>query len=134
MLRGTDMPHGVWLGLNQRRHAIRRLWNAFFQEWDVLLCPVFATPAMPHRQDGTTWTRRIAIDGQTVHYNDQLFWPLIIGGSHLPATVAPIVRTRDGLPIGVQIVGPTHGDRSTIAMAALLEQAGHAFASPPGWA
>ena len=133
MLRGTDMPHGIWLGLNQRRHAIRRLWNAFFQEWDVLLCPVFATPAMPHRQDGTTWERRIAIDGQTVHYNDQLFWPLMIGGSHLPATVAPIGRTRDGLPIGVQIVGPSHGDRSTIAAAGLLERAGYAFAPPPGW-
>ena len=54
-------------------------------------------------------------------------------GFHLPATVAPIGRTKAGLPIGVQIAGPIHGDRTTIAVAGLLEQAGYAFAMPPGW-
>lgn len=133
MIRGADLTHREWLGLNERRHVIRRAWNAFFRDWDVLLCPVIASAAMPHRQDGETWERRIAIEGQDIAYNDQLFWPLSIGGSHLPATVAPIGHTATGLPLGVQIVGPIHGDRTTIAAAGLLEQMGFGFVPPPGW-
>ncbi len=134
MVRGAGMTHRTWLGLNERRHVIRRAWNAFFRDWDVLLCPVISTAAMPHRQDGETWERRIAIEGAEIAYNDQLYWPGITGGFHLPVTVAPIGRTRAGLPIGVQIAGPIHGDRVTIAVASLLEQAGFGFAPPPGWA
>jgi amidase len=133
MLRGAGMSHRTWLGLNERRHVIRRAWNAFFRDWDVLLCPVISTSAMPHRQDGETWERRIVVEGTDMAYNDQLFWPGITGGFHLPATVAPIGRTKAGLPIGVQIAGPIHGDRTTIAMAGLLEQAGYGFVAPAGW-
>lgn len=134
MLRAAGMTHRTWLGLNERRHVIRRAWNAFFRDWDVLLCPTISTTAMPHRQDGQTWDRRIVIEGAEIAYNDQLFWPGIVGGFHLPATIAPIGRSAAGLPIGVQIAGPTHGDRITIAAAVLLEQAGFAFEPPPGWA
>jgi amidase len=133
MLRGVDMSHRTWTVLNEQRLGIRRAWTAFFRDWDVLLCPVFASVAMPHRQDGQTWERRIAVAGQDIAYNNQLFWPLLVGGAHLPATVAPIDRNAEGLPLGVQIVGPVHGDRATIAMAGLLEQAGYAFGPPPGW-
>jgi amidase len=134
MFRAAGMSHRAWLGLNERRHAIRRAWNAFFRDWDVLLCPVIATSAMVHRQDGATWDRRISIEGLEIAYNDQFFWPGITCGFHLPATVAPIGQTKAGLPIGVQIAGPTHGDRITIAAAGLIEQAGFSFESPAGWA
>ena len=40
MVRAVDMTHRDWLRLNERRHQIRRAWGAFFQDWDVLLCPV----------------------------------------------------------------------------------------------
>ncbi len=133
MMRGAGMTHRTWLGLNERRHVVRRAWNAFFRDWDVLLCPTIATSALPHRQDGATWERRIVIEGVEMAYNDQLFWPGLICGFHLPATIAPIGRTRAGLPIGVQIAGPTHGDRTTIAMAELLEQAESGFVAPSGW-
>ncbi len=133
MVRMVDVTHRAWLGLNEKRFQWRRAWSAFFREWDVLLCPVFATAALPHRQDGATWKRRITIDGQDIAYNDLLFWPGLTGGFHLPATVAPMGLTRAGLPMGVQIAGPIHGDRTTIAAAALLEQMWMAFRPPPGW-
>ena len=134
MLRATDLPHRDWLRLNERRHQLRRVWGAFFREWDVLLCPVIATPALPHMQQGETSERRVTIDGRSVPYNDMLFWPGITGAFHLPASVAPIGLSQAGLPIGVQIVGPLHGDRTTIAVAALLEASWRGFAPPPGWA
>jgi amidase len=133
MVRMVDVPHRVWLGLNERRFQWRRLWSAFFREWDVLLCPVIATPALPHRQDGQTWERRIAIEGREMAYNDMLFWPGLTCGYHLPASVVPLGVGPGGLPIGVQIAGPIYGDRVTIEAAALLEQAGFGFKPPPGW-
>lgn len=72
------------------------------------------------------------VDGRDVPYNDLLFWPGLSGGCHLPSTIAPLGMTRVGLPLGMQIVGPIHGDRTTIAVAALLEQAWLGFKAPPG--
>jgi amidase len=133
MVRMTEVTHRTWLGLNEKRFQWRRLWSAFFREWDVLLCPVIATAALPHRQDGATWDRRITIEGRDIAYNDMLFWPGLTGGYHLPGTVAPLGMTKAGLPLGVQIAGPIHGDRTTISVAALLEQAWLGFKPPSGW-
>jgi amidase len=132
-VRATDLPHREWLRLNERRHQLRRIWNAFFRHWDVLLCPVIATPALPHMQEGNPWERTHSVNGRTIAYQDMLFWPGITCAFHLPATVAPIGLSSSGLPIGVQIVGPIHGDRTTIAVAGLLEKSWRAFVPPPGW-
>jgi amidase len=134
MVRTVDMTHREWLRLNERRFQVRRAWGAFFQDWDVLLCPVIATPALPHMQQGETWERRITVNGQAMPYNDMLFWPGLTRGFHLPASVAPLRVSNSGLPIGVQIVGPLYGDRTTIQMAKLLEKAWRGFVPPEGWA
>jgi amidase len=133
MLRTAGIEHRAWLGLNERRFQWRRAWTAFFKDWDVLLCPAFATAALPHRQDGEPWQRRIVIEGREIAYNDLLFWPGLTGGYHLPATVAPMGFTKAGLPLGVQVAGPIYGDRTTIAAAGLLEQAWLGFRPPAGW-
>ena len=84
------MSHRAWLRLNERRHRLRRAWTGFFRDQDVLLCPTIATAAFRHMQEGETWERRITIEGRDMAYNDMLFWPGLIGGYHLPATVAPM--------------------------------------------
>jgi amidase len=132
-VRAVDMTHREWLHLNERRFHIRRVWGAFFQDWDVLLCPVIATPALPHIQQGQTWERSVTVNGRSIPYNDMLFWPGITCAFHLPASTAPIGMTEAGLPIGVQIVGPFHGDRTTIHVAGLLERYWRGFVPPPGW-
>ncbi len=131
--RTVDLTHREWVQLNERRMQVRRIWGAFFQDWDVLLCPTIATAALPHMQQGETWERRAMVNGRSIPYNDMLFWPGITCAFHLPASVAPIGMTKAGLPIGVQIVGPFHGDRTTIHVAGLLEKHWRAFVPPPGW-
>ena len=133
MTRTVDTHHRTWLGLNEQRFRLRRIWSAFFREWDVLLCPAFNTSALPHRQDGQPFERRIVVNGKDIDYSDLLFWPGLTGGYHLPGTVAPMGMTKAGLPLCVQIAGPVYGDRTTIAAAALLEQAWMGFQPPPGW-
>jgi amidase len=133
MIRGVDMTHREWLRLNERRHQLRRIWGAFFQEWDVLLCPVISSPALPLMEEGETWERKHTVNGLEMPYNDMLFWPGLIGGYHLPSTVAPLGMTKAGLPVGVQVVGPLYGDRLTIHVAGLLEKMWRSFESPHGW-
>jgi Asp-tRNA(Asn)/Glu-tRNA(Gln) amidotransferase A subunit family amidase len=48
----------------------------------------------------------------------------------LPATVAPIDRSPSGLPVGVQIIEPYLGDRTTIMLAELLEREFGGFIPP----
>jgi len=47
--------------------------------------------------------------------------------------VTPIGVSEKGLPIGVQIVGPFHGDRTTLHVAELLEKHWRSFVPPAGW-
>jgi amidase len=51
-LRAAGMSHRTWLSLNERRFRLRRLWSAFFNDFDVLLCPVFGRPALPRMEEG----------------------------------------------------------------------------------
>ncbi len=133
MMSAVDMTHAEWLGLNERRHRVRRAWGAFFQDWDVLLCPVLGAPTWKHMTEGDVSARRLVVGGQDVSYNDLLFWAGITCGFHLPASVAPLALTAGGLPYGVQIVGPLYGDRMTIAVAGWLERAWRGFVPPPGY-
>ena len=134
LFSAVDMTHAEWIALNERRHRLRRAWGAFFRQWDVLLCPVLGAATWPHMTEGEVWRRRLTVAGQDVSYNDLLFWPGLTGGYHLPASVAPLGQTAEGLPFGVQIAGPLYGDRTTIAVAGLLERAWRGFTPPPGYA
>jgi amidase len=63
-----------------------------------------------------------------------MFWAGLTGVAFLPSTVVPTGPDANGLPIGVQLVGPAWGDRVTIGVAGALEAAGFAFRAPPGYA
>ena len=73
------------------------------------------------------------INGKPFTHGHQLFWSGYSGVSYLPATIAPIGFSKQGLPIGVQIVGPHFGDRTTIHFAKLLEAEYQGFVPPPAY-
>jgi amidase len=62
----------------------------------------------------------------------QTFWAGLAGVSYLPGTVIPAGRDDEGLPVGVQIIGPAYGDLRTIQLAQRLEAMGFGFVPPPG--
>ncbi|WP_206019810.1 amidase [Pseudomaricurvus alkylphenolicus] len=117
---------------NERRTHFRWAWHEFFKSFDVLICPVVATSAFlhDHRRFGE---RSIEVDGVKQPYFQQLFWPGMAVCSLLPATAMPVCQDENGLPIGVQIIGPEFGDLKTIQVARLLEESGFAFRQPPGY-
>jgi amidase len=132
-LRGATLYHRDWLALNEKRLQMRRRWVEFFGDYDLLLCPPAPVPAYPH--DHRPWAERsLLVNGEARAYEEPLFWAGYSCMAYLPASVAPIGKTPEGLPVGVQIVGPPYGDLSCIAFARLLEREYRGFESPPGFA
>jgi amidase len=132
-LRAAGMSHRTWLALNEQRCKLRRIWSRFFADFDVLLCPAFGRPALPRVEGGVRWDRQIQVGDTTVAHDEQLFWSGITCGFYLPSTVAPMARSRNGSPIGVQIAARPHDDHTTIAVASLIEALNGGFVPPPGW-
>jgi amidase len=129
--RGAVLSHRDWLAADTLRVMHRARWRELFGEFDVVLCPAMPTPAFPHDHSPDQWGRRISVDGEDHSYADQLVWAGVATTPGLPATVAPIGRSKEGLPIGAQIIGPLYEDRTPIRFAELLEEAFGGFTSPP---
>ena len=132
--RAAVLSHRDWLAANETRHRMRLAWAEFFTQYDLLLCPVAGTAAFPHDQKGERYDRTLTVNGKRVPVTDHLFWAGYTGASYLPSTAAPCGFTPDGLPVGVQIVGPQYGDLACLAFARLLEREFQAFVPPPGYA
>lgn len=133
MLKGNTMFHRDWLQWNELRHRMRLKWDAFFQQYDLLLCPAGATAAFPHNQTGERWERMVMVNGKPQPSTTQMFWAGFSGMAYLPSTVAPAGLTPDGLPVGVQIVGSQYSDLTCIRFAELLEREYQGFVAPPGY-
>ncbi len=133
IIRAQTMYHKDWLAFNEARHKMRLVWAEFFREYDLLLCPAAATAAFPHNQKGERWERMVMVNGQPQPSTTQMFWAGYSGNAYLPSTVAPGGFTREGLPVGVQIVGPQYGDHTCIHFARLLEQEFQGFVPPAGF-
>lgn len=133
MVKGCTMSHREWLGLNNERLMVRRQFNAFFADWDVLLCPAAASAAWPHDQAGERWQRTISVNGKQVPTTDQLFWAGYSGVVYLPSTVGPAGLTRSGLPVGYQAIAAGGRDKWATAFSRLVEREIGGFTPPPGF-
>lgn len=121
-VRATTAYHRDWIRLNQTRALIRQKWADFFQEFDVLLCPVVRIAA--HDHDHTDIIERVVLfNGQESKYWGVVGpWNALSLVAYLPSTVAPIAFTPGGLPVGVQIIGPYMEDHTPIQFAKLIEE------------
>ena len=131
-LRRQTATHWEYGQANEARTHLRWAWHEFFKTHDALIAPIAATPAFEH--DHQRFDKRtIEVDGAAQPYFQQIFWAGLAICSYLPSTVIPAGSSADGLPIGLQIIGPEFGDLKTIGLAKLLEEAGFAFTPPPGY-
>jgi amidase len=130
-LRGITLSHRGWLLDDGARGRLRVRWRELFKNFDAVICPVMPTPAYPHDHSPDQETRRVNIDGKDYVYPDQLAWPGIATLPGLPATAIPIGLSPEGLPIGVQIVGPWLEDRTPLKLAELIEREFGGFIPPP---
>jgi amidase len=130
-LRGIALSHRDWVMADGARARLRAQWRELFKTFDAVICPVLPTPAFPHDHSQDQESRRIDIDGKPYVYPDQLAWAGIATLPGLPATAIPLGLSREGLPVGVQIVGPWLEDRTPLKLAELIEREFGGFVAPP---
>ena len=116
----NGMGHSMedYLDMRARKLAYVEQIHRFFQEWDLLLTPAVSVAAFPADQ--------LQPDGWPHHVWDWVMWaefsyPFNFSGN--PAASAPCGFTAEGLPVGVQIVGPRFDDLGVLQAAAAFEKA-----------
>lgn len=94
------------------RHGVAR----FFQRFDLVIGPTTPCVAWPWRQLGPSM-----IGGQTVPPRGHAVFTPLFNHALTPAISIPCGTGRDGLPVGLQIVGARQRDRSVLKAAAVFE-------------
>jgi amidase len=131
---GATLP-GYARALSQRDVLIAKM-ERFLADWDAWLVPVAALPAYPHipsRNPIEQLRATVQVDGQTIPY--LLATSVYTGLLNLtgnPVVVLPLGCTKEGLPIGAQVVGRRWADMALLAVAGQLVQVTGQFRPPPG--
>jgi amidase len=125
--------HRAWLRHDEDRARLRDVWASWFEDHDILLCPVIAAPAFEHDQEGDILTRTLEVDGVRRSHIELVQWAGLIGVVGLPSAVPPIGRTVAGLPVGVQVVAPYLCDRDAVHAAGLVAEVTGGYSVPPGF-
>ena len=131
--RAAVLEHRDWLRYHNLRTRMRMQWRRFFEDWDIVLCPIMVTTAPVH--DPTPFdARTLQVNGAQRPYSEQLFWAGLANLAFLPSTVLPTGPAADGLPVGVQAMGAEFDDRTTIAFAGWMAREFGGFVPPAGFA
>jgi len=113
---GEKITIGDFLEAQMKRGALGTLMNLFHRDYDLLVTPTLATPAFDvgmnfprnsKNQDWTDWT--------------PFTYPFNL--TQQPACSIPCGVTQDGLPVGLQIVGPKYADALVLRAARAFETA-----------
>lgn len=129
MARGAPGPDGQratasdWFALLDLQTRNELAWEGVFGAYDFVLAPPL--PFLAYKHDPTPiHVRKIAINGAEHDFGEALAWAGLATFPNLPSTVVPVGAT-DGLPCGMQVMGPRWGDYDCIAMAGEIAQLLH---------
>ena len=116
---GRAVTAQSYLDAQERRRSFTQTWTEFFESYDVLL-----TPAMPLPAFGTDVPGPTTIDGIPVDpfFDDWCVLALPANLTGMPACAVPTGFDPDGLPLGMQIMGPRWSDGRVLSVAAAWEQ------------
>lgn len=104
---------GLALGAELRRELDQRIGRG------VMLYPTYSMPAPRHHQPLLP----------PIHWG----YTAIFNVMELPVTQVPMGLNRDGLPLGLQVVGPMDRDQVPLAVARALEESGGGWVPPNRW-
>ena len=107
---GVDALHA----LTQRRGLLGSHMRQFMTRCDLLLTPSVAVPAFAVRAPGS-----VSMDAREMLGWTPFSYPFNL--TQQPAITVPCGLTRDGLPMGMQLVGPMFGDALVLRAARAYE-------------
>ncbi|HTQ56431.1 MAG TPA: amidase family protein [Bryobacteraceae bacterium] len=131
VLPNDPATHRAWGEAVGVQYAVRRFWADYFRNHDAFLMPVDFVTAFPHDHSPDMMTRKIATPAGPRPYLDMLKWIFHATLTGNPATVCPIGRTAEGLPCGIQILGPYLEDATPIDLAGRIATITGGFVPPP---
>ena len=97
-----------------RRGVLGSHMRQFMQQWDLLVTPTVAIPAFEAREPGS-----VPLDPASMLGWTPFSYPFNL--TQQPACSIPCGFTSDGLPIGLQLVGPMFGDNLVLRAARACE-------------
>jgi amidase len=111
-LTGADIARGY-----AQRTQLAERTRVFFESHDVLAMPVSQVPPFPADQEYPA-----DINGRAqATYLDWMRSAFLITATGCPAVSVPAGFTDDGLPVGLQLVGPTGSERRLLEIACSVE-------------
>ncbi len=102
-----------YLKAQKARTLLINAYNDAFKKYDALLCPVAPTPAFKLGEKTS--------DPLTMYLEDAMTVPASMAG--LPALSIPAGKTKDGLPVGAQLIGKAQSDQLLLSIAKSCEEA-----------
>ncbi|MBK8465382.1 MAG: amidase [Chloracidobacterium sp.] len=124
--RMSDIDPAKYDDILKRHDALRDQMESFFIKYDFLILPVSTTAAIKHNPEHNP----ISVDGTDVDYWDNFLYPVVFNATGHPALTIPLGLNREGLPVGVQVVGPMYSEKQLIAFAKLIEPLHDGFVRP----
>ena len=131
LARNFTLPHREWIIADERRAQAQAAWAEVFGQVDAVIAPVQPVPPFPHdlRPYGA---RTLTVNGEQVSYRNILFWAGIATMPLLPAVAIPLGTTVDGLPVGMQLIGPRWSDHRLLGLGEEIASVlGSRFVPPP---
>ncbi|MBM3478611.1 MAG: amidase [Alphaproteobacteria bacterium] len=104
-----------WYAADATRMAMGRAMGAFHQRFDVLVTPMMPMPAFAAGQDFSEPGQRTWMDWSPFTYPFNM--------TRQPAASVPCGFASDGLPVGLHVVGPMHGEAVVLRVARAYERA-----------
>jgi amidase len=122
--RGLEVTARDIAAAEHQRHDVFHRFRELFEDYDLLLTP--AAPVKPYPVELNFPTE---LNGKTFeNYVDWIAPAFLITLVSLPAGSVPAGKTRDGLPVGLQIVAPRFEEPAILSLAKLVAQQ-----NPIGW-
>jgi len=105
------------------RTLIQQDFNQAFAQCDVILAPTTPTAAFPLGDK--------LVDPLAMYLNDVFSVPASLAG--LPAMSVPAALNKDGLPLGLQLIGPAFDEQAVLNAGLAIEQRAGFTAKPEKW-
>ncbi|MBR0913976.1 amidase [Bradyrhizobium japonicum] len=116
VLDAPATPIADFVAAEQAIERLRDSFAEYFQRYDVLLCPVTPFPATKHGLND------VVVDGVTVSPFHVMSATSPFSLTGMPALSMRFGTSRDGLPIGVQVVSSWLAESTVLKVASLLEE------------
>jgi amidase len=129
---GMLAPAADYIRWHNERQRWRVAWRRLFEDWDVVIAPQVVVPAPPHSTVPSE-NRMIEVNGETVTARAMTYYSAVPILTGLPACTVPLGLSEDGLPIGIQAIGPYLEDRTAIRFTDLVTREMGGYQRPPGY-